>query len=719
MPEVYSHCRGCAGSCGLIFEVEHERIVAHRANPDSLVSAGYKCIKGDMSVEFLNGAEHRYVDCQKRDASGALAPIAAEQLMDEVAEVIARGVRDHGPRSVGLYLGTGGYRKSFNVATARQLMHAIGSPSWFSTMTIDQSAHWVVDGRMGTFIPGRPYFEDIDVAVVTGANPVVSHSSSFLPVPIIHQVRRIQALKARGGTLIVVDPRKTETARWADMHIQPRPGFDTEIFACINNVILSNGWQDKAFVERFVAHVDALRKAVAPYTPQVVAERAGVSAEQLIEAARIISAAKKPWAGFGTGTAMSPNPNTAGHMIETVNALCGGFSRAGDIIRNPGVFTKRGTAEGVRPPVRSWESEPKLGSGYGALYGEFPTSRLMDEILTPGPDMIRTLIVLGANPVMAFGQPERAREAMAALECLVCIEPRATETTEFADYIVAPPMMYEAPDVNFANAGRTERPIVQYTDAVARPPPGVLNEWEFFTGLANRLGHTLRAVPGSMGFNPALAASAKPILPGKGWTTERLIDEVLSTVGLSIEELRRHPHGLLIEKPEQRVAPAESDDGARLDVCPPDVAEELASIIAAPAAPQGYSLVPRRIVETMNSEFRFGEATQRRFDGAAPIHVHPQDMAAEGFAAGELISILGEHGRLAARVRPDPTLRRGVISMSHCWSGDPEHDPLGHTSQLVSMREEHVQRIDGMPQQSGIPVKLARATASEGVRRGV
>jgi anaerobic selenocysteine-containing dehydrogenase len=395
-------------------------------------------------------------------------------------------------------------------------------------------------------------------------------------------------------------------------------------------------------------------------------------------------------------------------MIEALNALCGGYMRAGDLVGNPGVFVKRAAVEGVKPPRRSWESEPKLGGGFGRLYGEFPSSQLASEILTPGPNQIRTLVVVGANPIMAFGEPDRLREAFEDLECLIVVEPRPTETTALADYIVAPPLQYEVADFNLANSSRIEEPVVQFTPPVTAPPPGVLNEWEFFNGLANRLGHVLRVSPGAYHFDPKKADSAKAIDPSETWTTERLVEEAFAAVGLSLEEVRRHPHGLKVVAPPQRVCPPAADDGARLDVCPPDVARELAEILARPsAAAPAYLLVNRRIIELMNSEFRFAETVKRRFDGASPLYMHPEDMTAEGFAAADGVIIKGRHGQISARVRPDSTLRRGVVAMTHCWSGEAD-DSAGHASRLVSMRVEDVQEIDGMPQQSSLPVTLER-----------
>ena len=709
--QIFSYCRGCVSSCGLVLEVSNNKILSHRADRESLVSAGFKCVKGDMSVELLQGQEGRLTECLKRDSSGQLGPIDAQQLMDEVANTIAQGIERHGPRSVALYIGTAGYRKAFNLPMAKQFMAEIGSPAIFSTMTIDQSAHWVADGRMGLFATGKGFIQDVDLIILCGTNPVLSHSGPYTPsIPLVRQIPKLQAYKARGGKLIVVDPRETDTARLADVHIQPKPGTDAEIFACLNRLVLQNEWYDRAFCSRYVTNLAALKKAVEPYTPERVAERAGIAPEELVEAARMCGQAKKLSAGFATGTSMSENPNTAAHMIEALNAICGGYMRAGDVVRNPGLFVKRPTTEGVIPPNRSWDSGPRLSSGFGTLYGEFPTSRLPDEILTPGPTQIRTLIVMGANPAMAFGEPARTREALKSLDCLVVLEPRMTETAELAHYVVAPPIQYEVHDFNLMISGWMDEPVIQYTEPVIEPPRGVLTEWKFFNGLANRLGITLKLVPFGFGGSAKDASAAIELDPKTEWTTEHLIEQSFENVGLSLEEVRKHPHGMPMPVAEQRILAPEADDGARLDVCPPDVADELLEISKPkPADSHKYKLVNRRIVELMNTEFRNSPTTLGRYDGAAPLFVNPADMAEEGLQPGERATVIGDHGQITARVRADPTLRRGVVAMPHCWSGERNDDSWkGHTSWLVSMRIPDVQPIDGMPRQSGLPVTIRR-----------
>ncbi|HKR89629.1 MAG TPA: molybdopterin-dependent oxidoreductase [Phenylobacterium sp.] len=709
--QVFSYCRGCVSYCGLKFEVAGNEILSHGGNRDHVSSAGYKCIKADMSVEVIQGKERRFASAMKRDASGQLSPIDKHLALDEIAEKIRRSIEQHGPSSVALYIGTAGYRKSFNLSMAKQFMGKIGSPSVFSTMTIDQSAHWVVDGRMGVFASGKPQLGDIDLVILSGTNPVISRGGPYHVVPTVNHIPQLQEYRKRGGKMIIVDPRATETSRIADLYIQPRPGFDTEIFAALIRLVLQNGYESQAFCNRYVMNLEALRAAVEPFTPDMVAERAGITAVELHEAARMIGAARRLSMGFGTGTSMSPNPNTAAHMIEGLNAICGGFVRAGDVYRNAGVYSAKPRVETVIPPSRSWETGPKIGNNFGAIYGEFPSSRIPDEILTPGPTQIRTLIVLGANPMMAFGQPERMREALGALDCLVVIEPRSTETTELAHYVIAPPLQYEVADINLLIAEWAYIPYIQYTDPVVQPPPGLMEEWKIFNGLANRLGHTITLSPYTFG-SAGDASAGTELTMDRTWRTEELIEITLAGVGTSIAELRNHPNGLKRHGDVVRVFAPEVDDGARLDACPEDVRQELAVIAqtSTDGSPRRYRLVGRRITELMNSEFRNSERLINRFDGAAPLYVNPEDMAAEGLEPGQAATITGDHGKITARVRPDPTLRRGVVAMPHCWNGVADAGSAAdHTSWLVSLALKDVQPIDGMPQQSSLPVDLTPA----------
>nr|WP_087573246.1 molybdopterin-dependent oxidoreductase [Sphingomonas sp. CDS-1] len=705
--EKHSFCRNCPANCGMILEVADNRIVKHRADKENGFSEGFICIKGDYAVDFHNGIEPRLVKCLER-LGDDFAPVDTASVAEKVADRLSAIVKEHGPRSVALFYGTCAYQKALTIPIAKDFMAKLGSPNLFSTMTIDQSAHWVTDGRMGIFATGIPRLEDADTVVLVGTNPVLSHGSVFMSMPNNNQLRAIKEFRARGGRLVVIDPRRTETASKADIHVQPLPGKDGVIAAGLIRIMLDKGWHDPQFCDRYVTNLDALRRAVEPFTPDVVASMAGIPAEQLFEVAEALKAPARISVGFGTGMTMSPQPNTTAHLMRALNSICGGYARAGDTVRNPGVLVKKATVENVIPPSRSWESGPKLSSGHGRLYGEFPTTRLPHEIMQEGENRIRALIVVGGNPMSAIGNPDFVREAFSRLDLLVVIDPRMTDTARLADFVIAPPLQFEVHDFSSFADFTSSEPFLQYSLPAITPPPGTVEEWQFFNSVANRMGFTLNMKPFAFSNDASTGPTGLPLDPGVEWTTEQLIDWNMQRAGLSCEILSRHPHGLKVDIPLPMITAPETDDGARLDLCPEDVAQEVTNFLATRAPDGGYLLITRRVMDTMNSAYRQSPRVLRRHPHNS-LYVNPEDMAADGISAGDVVMLNGRNGRIRAHVKADATMRRGVVSMTHCWGSiDDGGEADGNVNRLVSIDTNAVANIDAMPQHSALPVTISR-----------
>ena len=347
--------------------VDGDKLLA--ATGDGSVSpyGAYMCPKGLASLDFHNGAEGRLLHSLKRDPSGKFVELQSSAALDEIAAKLASLIEAHGPRSVAVFHGTGAYRSVLGGLLERAFVSAIGSPNFFSTMTIDQSAKWVTAGRMGVMASGKPSTRDIDLAVIVGNNPLVSHQTfPFTAGESGAPARAYAEAKARGARIVVIDPRRTETARHADLLLQPLPGEDAVLFAAIAHILLRDGTYNKAFCDRFVTQMDALREAVAPFTPEMAAQRADVPVAQIELVAKWLAECKRPFVGSGSGPSMSAHSNLNDHMIETVNALVGGYKRAGDLVRNPGTLKPRVTFETVVPPSRSWEKGVKCRTATSA-----------------------------------------------------------------------------------------------------------------------------------------------------------------------------------------------------------------------------------------------------------------------------------------------------------------------------------------------------------------
>jgi anaerobic selenocysteine-containing dehydrogenase len=710
-----SFCRICANTCGVVLEIDDDdRIVSVRGDREHPVTQGYACSKGVSSGEVHRRAD-RILQPLKRDRDGSLRPIGLEAALDEIAEKIDALVDRFGPHSVAGFLGTTGY---FNVPGSSMFvawLEALGSRSFFSSFTIDCSNKAVTRGRLGAWSAGKQPWATADVWMLFGNNAVVSLSTQA-GLPSGNPAKQMQDAKRRGMKLIVVDPRETETARHATLFLQPRPGEDPALVAGLIRIILTEGLADDAFCSRYVRDVERLREAVEPFTPDYVAQRTGVPAGDIREAAVLFGGAgKRGCAGAATGLGMSPHSNLVDHLVETLNVVCGRYRRAGESIANAGgaLFPRAPRYAEVLPPTRPWEQGYKSRvRGFGkipsvARDGEVPTGILADEILTPGEGQIRCLLVEGGNPALGIPDQVKVTKALSSLDLLVTVDPFMTATARLAHYILPPKLMYERPEIPwlFGDDVRIPIPFTQYAPAAVRPPEGaeVADDWEIYWGLAKRLGLSIEYC-------------GVPLPPDAGLTTDELLALAVRDGQVPFEEMTMYPGGKQHDLEPLVVEPARPGATGRFDVMPDDVWQELADYRQL-TEDSGFThrLTVRRMRHFMNSLDPTVPETARsgRYN---PAFLHPDDIHALGLTEGAAVDIVSDHTRIRGFVKADAGLLRGVVSMSHCFGGlpDGDEDPSAGacTGRLIDT-DRHYQTINAMPTMSGLPVTVVAAGDSD------
>ncbi len=700
MIEARSFCRICTGHCGLIVSIDAAGApVAARGDRDDPHSIGYICSKGATSPQAHTDAS-RILHPLKRQPDGSFQPIDLEQALDEIAAKLKFILASDGPDAIAGFRGTGGFFTTAGLAMLPAWLAALGSNKLYTTLTIDQSAKVVAAYRLGIWPPGKQGFQSSDVALVIGGNPVVSMAQLDTRNP----PKRMKAAKKRGLKLIVIDPRRTETAQFADLFVQPLPGHDAAIVAALIRIILDRGWHDAEFCAAHVGDLASLRQAVDAFDADSVAARADIAAGQLEAVAELFAqASTRGVAGTGTGTDMGPHSNLAEHLVECLNIICGRLVRAGEAIANPGLLMGRGPKLAqVVNLARPWEHGARSRIGdYGLIGGEMVTGMLADDILRPGPGRVRVLLNHGGNPASSVPDQRKIVDALRDLDLLVSIEPVMSETARLSHYILPPKLQFERPDlpIYLFESGIFPTPYTRYTDAVAAPPAGsdVCDEWRVMWALAARMGLPIEYL-GTM-----LDMATPP-------SEAQLLELTLGQAPVSLGEVKRHPHGYFHAE-VQCALPADPATAGRFTLVPGDVAREFAALRSELAAPAdtafAFRLSSRRSRHRMNS---MGATVPglRRLLPHNVANMNPADMAAGTIAAGDWIEIRSAHGAIDLLAEADPTLRRGVVSVHHGFGGLPDDDiaGAGASPNLLISTDSDLQTINAMPRMTAIPVNI-------------
>lgn len=724
---VPSFCRNCLAYCPILVTVKDGRAVKVTGDPDAPAFDGYTCPKG-RALPAQHNDPGRLLQCLQRRDDGSLAPVASSDVVADVAARVRHLLDTYGPRSVAMYSGTGPVSHPVGAPLARGFFRAIGSRMVFSAATIDKPAEHTSVALHGNWQAGLQTFETADAWMIVGANPVIAKSNGG---PLNNPGVRIKEALERGLKLIVIDPRRTETARRAHVHLQPRPGEDPVLLAGILHVLLSEGLADAAFIAENAQGLEALKSTLQDFTPDYVAARADVPVDDLVEAARAFGRARRGAVVCSTGPSFATRSNLAYYLALCINTVCGRWARAGEPAPFPNVLLPAFT-----PRAQPWPPYPVLTDRPMRVGGLFenasgmPTAALADEILQDGDGRIRALFCLGGNPVLAWPDQLRTEAAMRKLDLLVVFDYQRTATARFAHYVVPPPLSLElaatsqrVESLKYSGVSRGYPfPWAQYTPAITQAPAGsdLMDDGTFFFLLARRMGLQLEWVnPRGQGPNAEGPSPGIPLDMNHVPTVDEMVELSCRGSRVPLEEVKQHPHGHVYAL-DVPVQPREPTCTARLELAAPRMMEELRALRAEglPAAgPAEYPLrlLCRRANNFMNS---VGQSLPGLSGGESlpPAAMHSSDMVDAGLREGDLVRIRSRHGHMRARAVADDSLRRGLVSVVHGFGGPStlgDSDPaLGEASvnRVVGMEERDP--ISGIPRMTGVPVAVERLSVT-------
>ncbi len=660
-------CRLCNASCGAIVTVEDdERIVAVRGDREHPISQGYLCPKGRAM-----GGHHHHPKRLDRPAirrDGVLVPGSWETVLDDLAERIRGSIASAGPAALGMYKGTAHYLESASAGLPQTILGQLGSHSWYTSLTVDCPAATMI----AEMVAGHPWFlpvPDLDAKLVVfvGSNPMASHGHTVnMPRP-----KAYLREWARHGRLWVIDPRRTESSDIASQHVAVRPGTDHLLLAHLVRELLRDG-ADREYLARHATGVAELTAAVEPFTLDRAVGTTGVPAAQITALLTDIREAGRVAMPTGTGINFHRSANLSVWMSWMVCAVTGSLDRPGGMWFNPGYFSygKGGWPLLDGTPGPGPQSRPELPQ----RFGELPAAAAVDEIEAGN---LRSLVVLGGNPLTAWPQPDRLSAAFGRLDALAIVDVIAHELTDLATHVLPATSTLERADVTTGPEVYGIEAFGQYTDAVVPPTGDRRPAWWILHQLAQRLGVDL------------------PDGPDDPRQEEAALRAMYGADAVRWEATRHAPNAVVsAERPYGWVHDHMPDQ--RLRLTHPVLLEQLAAM--PDPRPERLVLIPGRQLRKTNSLLSDGEGLS--VPAMAETALHPDDAADRQIADGAPIVITSAYGTLRATARLDGRAIPGTVRTPHGYAAT-------NAARLIS--PDDVDPHTGMPEMSGLQVEVAPA----------
>jgi anaerobic selenocysteine-containing dehydrogenase len=645
-------CNLCEAMCGLRIEAEAGRVTRIRGDEDDPFSRGYLCPKA-FALKDLHEDPDRLQRPMRRTKTG-FEPIAWDDALDEAASALVRVQRAHGDDAVAVYLGNPAVHNTGATMFGPMFIQALHTKNRFSATSVDQLPHMLVAYWMfgHQILLPVPDIDRTQHFLVFGANPLASNGS-LMTAPGMR--RRIDALRARGGRIVVVDPRRTETAERADAHVFVKPGGDAWLLLGILHVLLARGAK-LGRLASFTDHVDVLERVVRATSPERVAPHAGVSPDVVRRLADDFADAPSAVCYGRMGVSTQAFGTLCQWLINAINIVTGNFDRAGGAMFTKPAIDPIALKQLGAGSYGRWKSRVR---GFPEANGELPVAVLGEEIETPGRGQVRALVTLAGNPVLSTPNGGRLDRVLPSLDFMVSIDPYLNETTRHAHLILPTPSALERIHYDLAFHLLTVRDTARFAPALFAPAPDARHDWQILLGLARRI-ETHRKRRG----HAAKFRALERIGP------ERLIDLALrigryGTLrgGLSLEKLRASPHG--IDLGPLTPSLPERLPGKRIDLAPAPLVRDLDRLFATEAADGARMvLIGRRHLRDNNSWMHNVEALMTG-KPRCTLFVHPDDARALGLADGGEACVRSRVGEVRVSVTVTDEVMPGVVSLPH------------------------------------------------------
>ena len=694
-PQVhYRTCNICEAMCGIAIEHEGGNVLSIKGDAQDPFSKGHICPKAVALQDFYTDEDRLKTPIKK--TSQGWVDISWEAAFDEVAARLRAVQSTYGPQSVAVYSGNPNAHKFGNVLFLPRLIQALGTNARFSSASADQLPHHVASHYMfgaGILIP-VPDIDRTDFMLIVGGNPAVSNGSMMTAAGVSNRIRNI---RKRGGKVVVIDPRRTETARLADEHLFIRPERDALLLLSMIQTLFEEGRVDLGHLEPLVEGLDALRQAASTFTPERVAPSTGITADKIRQLAREMASARSAvcYARMGASTqSFGGLCQWLNNALNIVTANCD--KPGGAMFPEPAFDNVRRSKKGKPTSYGRYKSRVR---GLPFYNGEFPVSTMTEEITTPGEGQIKALVTIAGNPVLSSPNGSALADALQQLEFVVSIDIYLNETTKHADIILPGTTALEVGHYDiFFNAFAVSN-NAKYSPPLFQKPEDQRHDWQILKTLASRLSG----------------------IPEDSHTPEDLLDAALRSgiygaQGMSLSHLLEHPHGIHLGPLNTCLAQRLMTADDRLHLAPQLYLDDLPRLEAlletSSEADFPLLMIGRRLLRSHNT---WTQNSHRLVKGKNPctVQMSTGDAAALGICSGQRVLVRSAVGQIEIEAEVNDDLMPGVVSVPQGWGHDQDGTRMtvAATQPGVSINEltdtGRVDPLTGNAAFNGTPVSVS------------
>ncbi len=744
-------CPLCEAGCGLEITVKgtgaDQEVTRIRGDMNDVFSKGFVCPKGSTLKQLHADPDRLTRPLVKRD--GEFIEVDWDEAFATIQAGLLPLLDEHGRDAAAIYLGNPGAHSIAPMLYNRSLILALGTRNRFSASTVDQRPKEISSAMMfGSVTVPVPDLDRTDHIIMLGANPYASNGSLCTAPDFPGRLERIQQ---RGGKVVVVDPRRSETAAKADEHIAIRPGGDAHFLAAIAHTLLEEDLADPSNVAEHCADLDRLPALLAPFDPDSVSTITGLDAEDIRRVARELAAAPTAAVYGRIGTCTQEFGTLSSWLVDVVNILSGNLDTVGGAMFSKGAVGQPST-KGEPGSGRGFAMGRAMSrvSGMPESLGEFSVAALPEEIETEGEGQVRALVTVAGNPVSSNPNADRLDAALASLEFMVSIDFYLNETTRHADVILPPPSPLQKSHYDLALLNFAVRNVANYSAPVLPLADGQLEEGEIILRLAALLSGTEldrladAAAEGDLEIAKAMLASAAR--DGHGTVAGRDVDEMLDEVGdrtgperlldimlqtgpygagfdvdsdgLSLAVLEDNPNGVDLGALEPKRIPANlRTPSGKIEMVPPQLEADLARLATSldrEFTDDQMVLVGRRHVRSNNSWMHNIDVLVKG-KNRCTMQIHPDDADRLGIVDGSPVRVASRVGEVIIDAERTDGIRPGVISIPHGFGQNMPGVRLRRATEYrgintnVLTDEAFRDDVSGNIALNGVPVTVAPA----------